>query len=130
MRLLFDTHAWLWMVADPDRLSREAGELLEDAANELYLSAASSWEIAIKVGIGRLRLPERPAKYVPMQIERTGVMPLPIAHGHALRVASLPPHHRDPFDRLLVAQAQLEELAILTADPRFESYDVELVRAA
>jgi PIN domain nuclease of toxin-antitoxin system len=129
MRILVDTHCWLWMVGAPDRLSRRARELLSSADNELLLSAASAWEIAIKYANGRLDLPGEPAEVVPDWMRRTGVTALPVLHSHAVRVASLPPHHTDPFDRLLVAQAQLERLPILTADRAVGDYAVEILGA-
>lgn len=113
-----------------ERFSDRALRLVQDPNTDLVLSAASSWEIAIKYSLGRLPLPAPPAEYVLERIETSGVTPLPIEHTHALWVAGLPSHHRDPFDRLLIAQAQLEELAILTADRQFEPYDVEILWAA
>jgi PIN domain nuclease of toxin-antitoxin system len=129
MRVLLDTQVWLWMLTAPERLSTQSRSLVISADNELVLSAASAWEIAIKHGLGKLQLPELPNEYIPRLMARTGVTPLPVHHRHALRVASLPLHHRDPFDRLLVAQAQLEELPILTADRHFRLYDVEALPA-
>lgn len=129
MRLLLDTQVWLWMLAAPDRLSAESRALLTAAENELLLSAASAWEIAIKHGLGRLQLPEAPARYISRMMIHTSVTPLPVHHRHALRVAELPEHHRDPFDRLLVAQAQLEGVPIITADRYFHQYDVEVLSA-
>jgi PIN domain nuclease of toxin-antitoxin system len=129
VRVLLDTEVWLWMQADLDRLSKAARRIVEPAENELLLSAASSWEIAIKFGLGRFPLPEPPDRYVPDRIRRSGVTPLVVEHAHALAVASLPNHHRDPFDRLLVAQARLEGVPILTADPAFAPYQVELIGA-
>jgi PIN domain nuclease of toxin-antitoxin system len=129
VRLLVDTNAWLWMIADPQRLGPTAQELVEDRRNELFLSAVSSWEMVIKQAIGRLDLPAPPETLIPQQMRRSGVKGLPVEHAHALRVGALPLHHRDPFDRLLVAQAQIESLAILTADPVFGRYAVEVVRA-
>jgi len=129
VRVLLDTQVWLWMLAAPERLSKRTRALVVSVENELVLSAASAWEIAIKHGLGKLRLPEPPETYIPRLMARTGVSPLPIHHRHALHVASLPLHHRDPFDRLLVAQAQLEGLPILTADPGFRKYDVETLPA-
>jgi PIN domain nuclease of toxin-antitoxin system len=99
------------------------------AEHELLLSAASAWEIAIKHGLGRLTLPEAPEAFVPRVMAQLGVTPLPIHHRHALRVASLPPRHRDPFDRLLVAQAQIEGVPILSADRGFAHYDVPVLPA-
>jgi PIN domain nuclease of toxin-antitoxin system len=129
VRLLVDTNAWLWMIANPQRLGPTAQELVEDRRNELFLSAVSSWEIVIKHAMGRLDLPASPETLIPEQMRRSGVTGLPIEHAHAIRVGALPLHHRDPFDRLLVAQAQIESLAILTADPVFGRYAVEVVRA-
>lgn len=126
MRVLLDTHAFLWANAEPDRLGRQR-PLVEDDRTELLLSAASSWEIAIKVGLGRLALPDPPARYVPDRIRTLGLTPVPVEHAHALAVASLPPVHRDPFDRVLVAQAMLLSVPLLTADPVFEGYRVEVL---
>lgn len=127
MRLLLDTQCWLWMRAEPERLSQQARGLLVDGSTELLLSAASSWEIAIKYALGKLPLPEPPARYVPDRLREDGIEPLPVTHVHALRVADLPLHHRDPFDRLLVAQARSEGLPLLTADPLIRRYDVEII---
>jgi PIN domain nuclease of toxin-antitoxin system len=130
MKILLDTQCWLWMAASPERLSDRTRVLVETGNSELYLSAASAWEIAIKYSIGKLRLPEPPARYVPSRLDPTRTTALPIEHRHALHVGTLPPHHRDPFDRLLIAQAQLEDLPILTADPIFDRYDVTTIAAA
>ena len=129
MKILLDTQCWLWMALSPERFSSSARNLVEDRQHVLYLSAASAWEISIKYGLGRLRLPEPPVSYVPSRATTLGVLTLPIGQHHALHVASLPPHHRDPFDRMLVAQAQIEDLPVLTADPIFSSYDVTAIRA-
>ncbi len=125
MRILLDTQIWLWMLADPGRLTGTAKDLVTDPSTELLLSAASTWEIAIKTGLGRLTLPGPPTVVVPKLMEETGVTALSIQPSHTLRVASLPPHHRDPFDRLLVAQAQLEDVPIMSADPAIGRYEVE-----
>jgi PIN domain nuclease of toxin-antitoxin system len=129
MRLLLDTHVWLWTLVSPERIRGPARGLVADPANELLLSAASAWEIAIKHGLGKLPLPEPPEAFVPPRLVRDSVTPLPVEIHHALHVATLPEHHDDPFDRLLVAQAILEKLTIVTADRRLESYDVECVLA-
>ena len=126
MRLLLDTQAWVWLQISPDRLNQQAVKLVSDPAVDLLLSAASSWEIAIKYALGKLPLPVAPAEYVPDRMRSNGVAALPITHSHALRVAQLPHHHRDPFDRLLIAQAQLDSLTILTADKVFEQYEVPI----
>jgi PIN domain nuclease of toxin-antitoxin system len=115
------------MLASPARFSPSTREALENPDNELFLSAASSWEIAIKYSLGRLELPEPPLEFVPSRMVRSGVIGLAVEHRHALAVADLPPHHRDPFDRLLVAQALVESLPILTADPQLSRYGVEIL---
>lgn len=129
MKILLDTHCWLWMTSAPEKLAPAARALVEGSENELFLSAASSWEIAIKYALGKLPLPVPPASYVPTRMAATGVSALAVEHRHALEVAGLPMHHADPFDRLLVAQARVEGLAILTADPQLGAYEVELVPA-
>lgn len=127
MRILLDTHVWLWLQHAPERLGREALALLEDLDNELFLSAASAWEIAIKHALGKLPLPEVPAEYMPSRMATSGTASLPVTTRHALHVAMLPTHHRDPFDRLLVAQAQLEGMTLVTADRQFRPYGLELL---
>jgi PIN domain nuclease of toxin-antitoxin system len=117
------------MLTAPERIRTAAIEIIEEGTNELLLSAASAWEIAIKYAIGRLPLPEAPDTYVPSRMRASGVDSLQISHTHALRVATLPRHHDDPFDRLLVAQAQLEALTIITADPALDRYDVPVLKA-
>lgn len=129
MKILLDTHVWLWLQAEPDRLSDDALGHLGDTTNDLYLSAASGWEIAIKHALGKLPLPEPPERYVPSRLETSGVGALPVELRHALHVSGLPTHHQDPFDRLLVAQAQLEGMHLMTVDPRMERYDVDLLPA-
>jgi PIN domain nuclease of toxin-antitoxin system len=126
---LLDTHIWLWLLTDPARIRPDLLAELRDSRTRLLLSAASSWEIAIKWAIGRLALPEEPETYVPARMRRSGVEGLPVTHSHGLRVATLPHLHRDPFDRMLIAQAQIESLTIVTVDPAFDDYDVPLVRA-
>jgi PIN domain nuclease of toxin-antitoxin system len=117
------------MASAPERLSHSALALFQSQDHDLLLSAASSWEIAIKYAGGKLQLPEPPAQYVPSRLEMTGVRGLAIELAHTLAVASLPRHHRDPFDRLMIAQAIVERLTIVTADPQFARYDVEVLEA-
>lgn len=127
--ILLDTHVWLWMNGAVERLSKAARELLAEGSSTLLLSAASAWEIAIKHAAGRLRLPQPPELYIPSTLAVNDVRPLAIHQAHAWRAAALPAHHRDPFDRMLIAQAQAEGLRLMTADRQFEPYDVPLVRA-
>ena len=124
MRLLLDTHVWLWLQSATRRIDEDVRAILADPRHELWLSMASVWEIALKFGLGKLDLPEAPEAYLPDRMRRSGVTTLAIEFAHAVRVASLPHHHRDPFDRMLIAQALTEELTIVTADPRFEAYGV------
>ena len=126
MKLLLDTECWLWMQATPQRFSSAARALLDDPDNVLLLSPVSAWEIATKYALGRLTLPIAPAEYVPSRMKSSGVDALPLQHSHALQVATLPWHHRDPFDRLLIAQAQVEGLPILSADRKLAAYDVQV----
>lgn len=118
MRLLVDTHAFLWWCADDRRLGVAERAALVDASNEVYLSAASVWEMSIKEALGRLRVPEP----VSAAALRLGFEPLPVNFVHADATSQLPPLHRDPFDRMLVAQARVESLTLVTQDPSIRSY--------
>jgi PIN domain nuclease of toxin-antitoxin system len=129
LKLLLDTHVWLWMQTAPTRIEPATLELIADTRNTVLLSSASAWEIAIKYVMGRLPLPVPPSDYVPSRMARSGTSGLPVEHRHALHVASLPPHHRDPFDRLLVAQAQLEGAVLVTADSQLDAYDIQRLNA-
>ena len=129
MKILLDTQSWLWMLTAPERFSKKARALVTEPEHELFLSSASAWEIAVKYAIGKLTLPSDPSEFVPNRLAQTGVTALPIKITHALQVALLPSYHGDPFDRLLVAQAQVEDLPILTADPQLEAYNVKVLRA-
>lgn len=127
MRVLLDTHAFLWWNTDDHKLSSVARNVIADDRNELYLSVASAWEIAIKAARGSLVLPDPPEQYVPSRLRLHRIQALPIQLGHALRVYDLPMIHRDPFDRLLIAQSQLETLPILTTDPEIARYNVDII---
>ena len=129
MRYLLDTGVWLWINLEPQRLSPKVQNVFRDLGQEMFLSAASAWEIAIKFASGKLRLPEPPATYVVRRMADQGVRPIAVSHQHALAVASLPPHHRDPFDRLLVAQANLEDMVLISSDRIFLNYSVQLLWA-
>jgi len=127
VRALLDTHAFLWWILESERLSRRASETIQNADNILFLSAASAWEMGIKSQVGRLRLPENPARFIAEQMSVNAIEGLPVEISHALHVATLRRLHRDPFDRLLVAQSQLENLPILTSDPLIAQYGVEII---
>lgn len=127
MRALLDTHTFLWWVLDVPRLSADARSILEDGANELLFSAASAYELTIKAETGRLTLPEPAASYIPSRLAANAFESLSVELPHAVRAGSLPSIHRDPFDRMLVAQGQVEGLPILTADPAISRYDVETI---
>jgi len=129
VRLLLDTHVFLWLQTEPERIGDHL-TLVEDRTTTLFLSAASAWEIAIKYGIERLPLPEPPERYVPTRMRAIGAEALPIEHAHALAVAALPALHRDPFDRLLIAQAGAAGATILTADPAVAQYPAETLLVA
>ena len=126
MRFLLDTHVWLWTLVFPQRIPTNVRAILADPENGVLLSAASSWEIAIKYRLGKLRLPEPPARFIPPRLVRDGIEPLSVQHHHAQAVAELPEHHKDPFDRMLIAQARIERLILVTADPALAAYDVQL----
>ena len=130
MRLLLDTHVWLWSILEPHRLGQKARALMEDAENHLILSAASSWEITIKYNLKRLPLPEPPATFILSRLTRDGIEAMPVHHNHVCAVAELPRHHRDPFDRLLVAVSQQEDLPLLTTDRQFLAYDIAVIQAS
>jgi PIN domain nuclease of toxin-antitoxin system len=128
LRILLDTHAFLWWASERGvRLSDRARDLLSDGANDVALSVASVWEIAIKVGGGRMILPDAVERYIPDRLRHHGFELLSIELPHAFRAGTLPRLHGDPFDRMLVAQAQIEGLPILTADPAISRYDVETI---
>jgi PIN domain nuclease of toxin-antitoxin system len=127
MRALLDTHTFLWWNTDDAHLSQRARQVISDGSNEIFLSAASAWEIARKTSRGRLTLPEPPSRYVLSRMDLHHFLHLPVQVSHALQVFNLPDFHQDPFDRLLVAQSQLEGLPILTADEIIAQYDVEII---
>jgi PIN domain nuclease of toxin-antitoxin system len=129
LKLLLDTQCFLWWFASPEFLNQEATDHILDQDNEIFLSVASSWEIAIKVGIGKLPLPESVDTYIPKRLRLLGAKHLDILFPHACLVSTLPQIHHDPFDRLLVSQAQLESLTLVSADEIFTQYDVPLLWA-
>ena len=130
MRILVDTHCLLWALARPEALNADAAALLSNGETEVVFSAASVWEIAIKSSLGKLRVSLTNGDSLFDIIDSQPLTPLPILHSHARQVASLPLHHGDPFDRLLIAQAQIESIPIMTADDQFLRYEIEIIWAA
>jgi PIN domain nuclease of toxin-antitoxin system len=124
MRVLLDTHAFLWWIDDSPQLSDRARATIAEGSNDLFLSAASGWEIAIKAQLGKIRVQGEFDAFMAAQLHQNNISVLSIQLAHALHVASLPLLHRDPFDRLLVAQGRLEDMPILTADPLMQQYDI------
>ena len=124
---LLDTCTFLWMLGRDELLGVDARRIVASPASKLVLSAASSWEIALKVRLGKLDLGEPPGTYVPSRMEQQSIEPLPVEHAHALATHELPPLHRDPFDRLLVAQARYEDLVLVSPDPALAPYGVPVV---
>ncbi|MFW6114163.1 MAG: type II toxin-antitoxin system VapC family toxin [bacterium] len=127
MKLLLDTHAFLWMSLDDPRLSDTARDVIAELENELLLSPSSFWEIGIKISIGKYEMQEPLDVFVDREVERNGLVILPITPQHATQVARLPFHHRDPFDRLLIAQAIVENVPIISADRQLDAYGIERV---
>ena len=130
MKVLVDAHCWLWALARPEALNQEAAALLSDDETEVVLSAASVWEMAIKSSLGKLRVSLINGDSLFDIMDRQPLTRLPILHSHARHVATLPRHHGDPFDRLLIAQAQIENLPVVTADDQFLRYEIEVIWAA
>jgi PIN domain nuclease of toxin-antitoxin system len=126
LRLLLDTHAWLWMMIEPERIGPRTRALLATPEHAFVLSVASAWELAIKHAAGRLTLPEPPLRYVRQRTLADGVGLLAVSLDHACRAAELPRHHTDPFDRMLVAQAEIERLVLVTHDTHIRRYGVEI----
>ena len=122
-----DTHVFLWWVTDAPGLSSRAREEIANPGNNILLSAASGWEIAIKSNVGRLEMPTEPQVFVPEQLHRNNFRVLPVSLHHSLAVHGLPSHHSDPFDRLLIAQAKSEEIPFISGDDRMAMYDVEII---
>jgi len=124
MKILLDTHTFLWWITDVPQIPATARELISDGYNELYWSAASSWEVSIKYALGRLPLPDAPEKFLPFELAQNRIESLPVIDAHAFQAGQLPRHHRDPFDRMLIAQAQVESLVLLSNDPQLGLYDI------
>jgi PIN domain nuclease of toxin-antitoxin system len=127
MRALLDTHAFLWWAADDARLSSKAREVIKNPDNVLFFSVASAWEIIIKHTINKLPLPEPPQTYIPTRVAYYELQTLSIEISHVLQLTNLPRHHNDPFDRILIAQSQAENLPIITVDEKFALYPVAII---
>jgi len=127
VKYLLDTHVFLWWIQDDQKLSPRARGVLSDGGNDILLSVASLWEIVIKVQIGKLSVPQPADRYLGRQLQTNAISTLPVEAAHALRLLKLPNHHKDPFDRLLVAQSQAENLPIVTADPAVKKYPVKTI---
>jgi PIN domain nuclease of toxin-antitoxin system len=127
MRLLLDTCTFLWLILGADDLSGKAKKMFVDPNNDVYLSVVSAWEIAVKYAIGRLDLPEDPRLYIPEQRERHGIQSLPLDEAESLQVSTLPRIHNDPFDRMLISQALIHGLTILSPDESIKKYPVRIV---
>jgi PIN domain nuclease of toxin-antitoxin system len=127
MKYLLDTNVWLWSLKSPELIGDEGRQILEHGEEEIYLSAVTTWEISIKMRLGKLSFAGPPAQHVPRFMAKQGLRPLSVTHSHAAKVYELPTHHNDPFDRILVAQALVEDMVILTADRFFRKYPAELL---
>ena len=124
-RLLLDTHVLLWSLTEPRRLSQHAREVVEDPRSEVLVSSISGWEIAVKQALGKLQAPDN----LEVSIKQQGFTPLSLTFRHAEQARALPPYHGDPFDRMLVAQAQAEGLTVITRDHHISRYDVRTMTA-
>jgi PIN domain nuclease of toxin-antitoxin system len=126
MRILLDTCTFLWLILDSEELTEKVKDLFADSDNEVFLSVVSTWEIAVKYAIGRLDLPEEPRFYIPEQRERHRVRSLPLDEPASLQVSTLPKIHSDPFDRMLISQAMIHGLTILSPDDMMKKYPVRI----
>lgn len=128
MKYLLDTVSFLWAVyGESEKLGENARPIIENLKNILYLSAASSWEIVLKHGVNKLPLPSPPKHFIVEHGSKLNFIPLPVTQEHTFAVTDLPFHHKDPFDRLLIAQAQIEDLAVITPDAIFRKYEIKTV---
>jgi PIN domain nuclease of toxin-antitoxin system len=127
VRLLFDTHALIWFAEDSSELSEPARTAFADGADEVFCSVASIWEMAIKLSLGKLKMSVRLDGSFERLLERNGFRLIPVEYAHAARVAALPWHHRDPFDRLLVAQAMVEGMALISHDEQLDAYGIHRI---
>lgn len=128
MRLLLDTHIFIWWAGEPEKLSSVALSALEDETNDLILSVVSVWEIQIKIQLGKLKLSQPLKELIESQQETNDLHILPVELPHVLMLDTLPPHHKDPFDRLLIAQSIVEDVTLVTADAKLSAYPAKLLR--
>jgi PIN domain nuclease of toxin-antitoxin system len=128
MAILLDTHIFLHMIGDAERLSSEQRAAIDEPRNNLFFSLASVWEIAIKYRLGKLKLPFPPSALFPSQLQHFRIELLPITLAHVLHVEELPIHHHDPFDRLIIAQARILNMPLMSSDQHFSSYNIQLIR--
>lgn len=127
MKYLLDTHAFLWAISEPVKLSATARQEIESRQNELHISNASLWEIAIKSGLGKLHLSSPYETFIPQQLTLLGVSVLEASIIHFAAVARLPHHHRDPFDRLIIAQSIVEQVPVISVDDKFDKYGIQRI---
>jgi PIN domain nuclease of toxin-antitoxin system len=127
VKLILDTHTYLWAINEAEQLSVKAQEAIGDPANELFLSVASLWEATIKITIGKLHVPGNHVDFLITQLASTGVQVLPISPSHLRCLQTLPLHHRDPFDRVLIAQSEVEQMPIVTTDRDINLYPVKII---
>ncbi len=126
MKILLDTHAWLWLLLEPERIGAKTRKLVASQDHAFFFSIASAWELAIKHTAGRLTLPEPPLDYVLSRTRADGIALLSVSLEHVCRAAELPRHHADPFDRLLIAQAEVQDLVLLTHDTNIPRYGISV----
>jgi len=126
MKFLLDTHAFLWWIGNDDRLSSTARDTISDGCNQIFFSAASAWEMAIKTGSGKMSMQTDLAVFIKKHLHQNDFSVLPISLIHSLQIAQLAPHHRDPFDRMLVAQAQVEKMTLISKDAAVAKYTVDI----
>ena len=127
MRYLLDTHAFIWFISDDHRLSKKAESTIRNRSNEIYFSAASAWEISIKMALGRLSIKAEIESFLLAQLLENGFLSLPITISHATYIIKLPDIHKDPFDRILVAQSKIEDMTLISCDRMVRQYDVKVV---
>ncbi len=127
MRYLLDTHAFLWFVLDDQRISKKAKSIIEDSKNKIYFSAASAWEIAIKTKLARLEIKDDFETFIIEQLSINNFVPLSIKISHSLYIKRLPQVHKDPFDRIMIAQSKLEDLPLISKDKDIRKYKVAMI---